>query len=137
MYARRWTGESEKKGRKGERRERGIGERRDGRIQWRGDIYIYIYIPRAREEGKYLSRIVRRIENKQGFTQCQRSFVALFRGSLSGTSNVLKRFTTPPLSTRTNCDRVKTIHRVTITGTDEESSLPGIRRALLSHLGGS
>lgn len=41
MYARRWTGESEKKGRKGERREREIGERRDGRIQWRGDIYIY------------------------------------------------------------------------------------------------
>lgn len=110
----------------------------DAMVEYSGAvIYIYIYIPRAREEGKYLSRIVRRIENKQGFTQCQRSFVALFRGSLSGTSNVLKRFTTPPLSTRTNCDRVKTIHRVTITGTDEESSLPGIRRALLSHLGGS
>lgn len=121
---------------------RGKEERResasDAMVEYSGAvIYIYIYIPRAREEGKYLSRIVRRIENKQGFTQCQRSFVALFRGSLSGTSNVLKRFTTPPLSTRTNCDRVKTIHRVTITGTDEESSLPGIRRALLSHLGGS
>lgn len=124
------------------REERGKQERgesaSDAMVEYSGAvIYIYIYILRAREEGKYLSRIVRRIENKQGFTQCQRSFVALFRGSLSGTSNVLKRFTTPPLSTRTNCDRVKTIHRVTITGTDEESSLPGIRRALLSHLGGS
>lgn len=124
------------------REERGKEERgesaSDAMVEYSGAvIYIYIYILRAREEGKYLSRIVRRIENKQGFTQCQRSFVALFRGSLSGTSNVLKRFTTPPLSTRTNCDRVKTIHRVTITGTDEESSLPGIRRALLSHLGGS
>lgn len=45
--------------------------------QWRGDtyIYIYIYISMARaREGKYVSRIVRRIGNKHGFTQCQRSF---------------------------------------------------------------
>lgn len=53
MYARRWTGESEKKGRKGERREREIGERRDGRIQWRGDIYIYIYREQERRENTF------------------------------------------------------------------------------------
>lgn len=37
--------------------------------------YTYIYISMARaREGKYVSRIVRRIGNKHGFTQCQRSF---------------------------------------------------------------
>lgn len=58
---------------------------------------MYISLARAREKRKYLSRIVRRIGNKQGFTQCQRSFRVVSWLAFGNKQRAKTFYDSPPL----------------------------------------